>query len=76
MRFLILLLVAACAAKHEPATGFSLPPELQNCKIFKVSDGWEWLYITVCPSNNTSTSWTRSCGKNCITTETSNVITN
>jgi hypothetical protein len=76
MKFLILLLVAACAPSHEPKTEFSLPPELQDCKIFIVSDGWKAIYITRCPNSSTSTSWIHSCGKRCTTMETSNVITN
>jgi hypothetical protein len=66
---LIIFLATACSPYHKPQTEYSLPPELANCKIFLISDGTKDLYIVKCPNADTTTSWTRNCGKNCITTE-------
>jgi hypothetical protein len=70
MKYLpIIFLAIACSPYHKPRVGYSVPPELSDCKIFTISDGWKELYVVKCPNADTTTSWTRSCGKNCTTTE-------
>ena len=70
MRYLLLIFLAiACAPSHERKTDYSLPAELSDCKIFYISDGSKGLYVVRCPNSYTSTTWTRSCGNKCTTTE-------
>jgi|688.fasta_scaffold949377_2 hypothetical protein len=69
MKYLIIFLMVSCSPHHTPQTKYSLPSELKDCKIFLISDGVKELYVVKCPNADTTTSWTRSCGKNCTTTE-------
>lgn len=53
--------VAGCSPKTEQKTHeYHLPPELSDCKIFKLTDGTgnfkSILYVTRCPESNTATS--------------------
>jgi hypothetical protein len=66
---LIIFLAISCSPYHKPKTEYSLPSELKDCKIFEISDGSKTLYVVKCPNATTTTSWTRTCGKNCTTTE-------
>lgn len=66
---LIIFLAIACSPYHKPKTDYSLPTELVDCKVFVISDGMKDLYVVRCPNSNTTTSWNRSCGNKCTTTE-------
>lgn len=69
------LLLAGCSPGYEESKGheLALPPELSDCKIYKVSDGLRTLYITRC-SRGTTTSWTEACGKGCVRYEDSSLV--
>ena len=73
MKYLALILVAiACSPKHKEIPDYLMPPELKDCKVFMISDGGingKELYVVHCPKAITTTSWDRSCGKTCTTTE-------
>lgn len=69
MRLLLLIFLAACSPHHSERDKYSLPPELQNCKVFLISDGAKDLYVMKCPNEQTTTAWTVRCGKNCLKTE-------
>lgn len=56
--FLFVILLSGC--DRPPITteagGFLLPPELSDCKIFRLNNGNNFnLYITRCPNSTTST---------------------
>jgi hypothetical protein len=73
MRYLpIIFLAIACSPQHKELPEYSLPSELKDCKVFSIRDGGlgaKELYVVKCPNATTTTSWTRTCGKNCTTTE-------
>lgn len=70
MRYILLLFLSlACAPSHKVEEDYSLPPELIDCKVYTISDGWKELYVVKCPNEQPTTNWDRSCGKNCKTTE-------
>jgi hypothetical protein len=61
---LVLLLLTGCSANHNQSTSFtSLPKELQDCKIFFISDGFNGLTVVRCPNSDTSVEYTVQCGK-------------
>lgn len=67
MKYLILLIaLSACTPKSEREYGYDpiMPPELKDCKVFKIYDGSKHLYVTRC-GMDTTTSWSENCGKNC-----------
>lgn len=61
MKHFILLstffLLVACTPSHKNDTSsFSLPPELADCKVFKLSnDIGSIIYVTRCPNSSTHT---------------------
>ena len=64
----LLLLLVSCGSSYQEKTGYSMPPELQGCKVFSISDGGMTspnLYVVKCPNQQTTTSFMRSCGKSC-----------
>jgi hypothetical protein len=70
MKYLFIFFLAiSCSPYNRTKTKYSLPLELEDCRIFLISDGAKDLYVVKCPNADTTTSWTRSCGKNCETTE-------
>lgn len=70
MRYLPLLFLAiACSKGYKPQPDYPMPPEMNGCKVYTITDGSKELYVVHCPNAMTTTSWTRSCGKNCTTTE-------
>ncbi len=72
---LILAAIAALAGCGDP--GSTLPPkfnaalplELKDCKVFKVTDGIQSLYITRCPDSTSTTNPNK--GGSSVTTENS-----
>lgn len=54
---LVALLVSACSPQYSEKNYPVLPPELKDCRFFKVTSG-DGLYITVvrCPNSSTATS--------------------
>lgn len=70
MKYILLIFLSiACSPSYKHMPDFALPPELQECKVFNISDGNKDLYVVRCPNSEVTTSWTRSCGKGCIRTE-------
>jgi hypothetical protein len=73
MRYIpILFLALACSLKHEEIPDYSLPSEFKDCKVLMIINGGlsnKALYVVKCPNATTTTSWTRTCGRNCTTTE-------
>jgi hypothetical protein len=56
-----------------------MPPELEGCKVFRISDGGPSptvLHIVKCNNTQPVVSWNRSCGKTCTTTEYVQLIEN
>ena len=76
MKYLFLIIfLAACSPYHKEKKEYSLPPELKDCKVFVVSDGFKNLYIMKCANEQPTVSWVVSCGKNCYTTVHSKILT-
>ena len=73
MRYLVLLFLISCSAKHEELKDYKMPPELEGCRVFRINNGGftesKELYIIKCPKEQPTVSWTRSCGKACTTNE-------
>ena len=64
MKYLLIIFFAiACSPYHKPKTGYSVPPELQDCKIFVISDGIQDLYVVKCPNSNTTTEYVQMVTK-------------
>ena len=64
----LLVMLAACEPEIEeshPVGNLSLPPELADCKFFRLSDGNTVLHVARCPGSTTSVT---SSGKNPPTT--------
>jgi len=75
MRYLFpLILLAACSPYHKEKKEYSLPPELKDCKVFIVSDGFKELYVMRCANEQPAVSWDVSCGENCFTTVHSQIL--
>jgi hypothetical protein len=75
MKYLFLIFfIIACSPYHKTKPDYSLPDDLKDCKVFLISDGSKELYVMKCPNASTTTSWTYSCGKNCIKTEYATVV--
>lgn len=74
MKYLPLLFLLSCGgADYEKLPDYKFPPELKDCVVYRISGGKE-LYVVKCPNEQPSVSWQRSCGKNCITREHSQVV--
>lgn len=69
MKYFVFLFIISCSPYYKSMNDYKLPPELEDCKVFIINDGSKDLFVVKCPNNQTTTSWTRSCGKNCTTTE-------
>jgi hypothetical protein len=70
MKYLFLIFsIISCSPYYKPKTDYKLPPELDDCKIFEISDGSKALYVVRCSRDDVAVSWDRSCGKNCTTRE-------
>lgn len=68
MKYLLLLLIISCSPSYENMPHYAMPPELKDCKVFTISDGGMTspnLYVVKCPNEQPTTSFIRSCGKNC-----------
>lgn len=68
---LILTILAGCSASSSNNTShYQMPPEMKDCKVFRLEgDGLsKTLYVVKCPNSNTSTSWIERSGKNNHTT--------
>lgn len=75
MKYLFLIfLTIACSPYNKTQKDYSLPPELSDCKVFIISDGLKDLFVVKCPNADTTTSWTRNCGKGCTRTEHATVV--
>lgn len=74
MKYIPILFLLACSPYHKTHTDYSLPPELIDCKVYTISNGFKDLYVVKCPNQQPITNWDRSCGKNCKTTESIRVI--
>ena len=76
MKYLLLIFLVACSpspySKHKQ--GYSMPPEMEGCKVYNISDGSEDLFVVLCPNATTSTSWSENCGKNCYKTTHVNLV--
>lgn len=63
MKYVLVILVAftllGCEARtpQDRTLGYILPEELKDCKIFRINDGMNGMYITRCPKSDTSTEW-------------------
>jgi hypothetical protein len=66
---LLIFLNIACSPSYEHKPNYAFPPELEDCKVFTISDGSKLLYVVRCPNSEVTTSWNRSCGNKCATTE-------
>lgn len=63
--FVVLLVACSPSVKTaDPTGGLQLPPELQDCKFFRLSDGIAVLNVARCPNSTTSVVTT---GKNSVT---------
>lgn len=72
MRYLALLFLISCSASHDEIKGYKMPPELEGCKVFRISDGGPSptvLHIVKCNNIQPVVSWSRRCGKTCSTVE-------
>lgn len=70
IKYLVLIFfIFSCSPYYKSKPDYSLPPELDGCKVFLISDGSKDLYVIKCPNEQPTVSWERSCGKQCITTE-------
>jgi hypothetical protein len=73
-----LLLLISCGDKEhiEKTYKYSLPNELQNCKIYYLSPGdfGQDMTVIYCPNAITTTSYKKSCGKNCRRTVSNTII--
>jgi hypothetical protein len=72
MKFVLLLLVLACSKETtEHTANYILPAGLEDCRIYKLYDGYSSLKVIRCPKSETGVSWTTSSGKSTTTHYTS-----
>lgn len=67
MLMLTSVLIVGCQPTHyeDADNSYKLPPEMSDCKVFKlISSNDRNLYVVRCPTQ-TTTSETHNCGKNC-----------
>ena len=62
--FAILSMLGCSARTEEVSSSFIMPSELSGCKVFKMSNGDQTLYVVDCPES-ISTNWqtSHSAGK-------------
>jgi hypothetical protein len=68
MKYLVLLFIIACSPSYKKLPDYAMPPELEGCKVFTISDGGMAspnLYVVKCPNQQPTTSFMRSCGNGC-----------
>jgi hypothetical protein len=52
------IVLAGCDPTYrEPANFSVVPPELSDCKVYWISNGYEGLYVVRCPNSQTSATW-------------------
>ena len=64
----LLLVLVSCSPSSQEKPNYSMPPELEGCKVFTISDGGMTspnLYVVKCPNQQPTTSFMRSCGNGC-----------
>lgn len=55
---LVVLLLVGCEPSTKEKTGdFILPPDLKDCRIYKLFDGSETITTMRCPNSSTSTEY-------------------
>lgn len=72
------VIMALCLAACNPAPPvekpYPLPDAMKHCKVYKLYDGEKEIRVVYCPKVPTITSYTESCGKNCVRTVTTSVV--
>jgi hypothetical protein len=74
MKYLFLLFLFACKqptpSSENLSEHYDLSDKLKGCSVHELKSPTKLdLYVILCPNAETTTVWTRSCGKNCRTTE-------
>lgn len=42
------------STSQKDMSGYNLPPELQDCKTYTISNGWSNMYVMRCPNSTTA----------------------
>lgn len=61
LTILLVLVLAGCEAKTTEKKDFILPSGMEDCKIYRMSNGNYGITVVRCPNSSTHT----DCGKHC-----------
>ncbi len=70
----IILALHGCCPYSKQMHEYKMPPEMEGCKVYAISDGSKDLFVVVCPNTPTSSTWIENCGKNCYKTTHVNLV--